>query len=56
MALPLETETRIESHRRQFLASECRGPMLRLEDLAPNELALVNSEFLARCNGKAEGK
>lgn len=46
-----KTETRLEIHRREFRDNEYRGNLLRIEDLSPDELNIVNSDFLARCQG-----
>lgn len=48
------TETRLETHRREFRRAEFRGPLIRIEELSRPEIDLINGEFLERCKGSAE--
>lgn len=41
--------TRLEEHRKVLEAADGLGPLLRLEELQPDEVALVNAVFLRRC-------
>lgn len=41
--------TRLEEHRRQLEAAGRLGPLLRADDLLPDELELVNRTFLSFC-------
>ncbi len=41
--------TRLEEHRRTLEAADGFGPLLRLEELQPDEVALINAVFLRRC-------
>lgn len=43
------TETRLEVHRREFKLAKFTGPMIRIETLGQDEIALINNEFLERC-------
>jgi hypothetical protein len=54
MPIGSRTETRLESHRREFEEARRLGPMVRIEDLDQGEIDLINAEFLERCNGRAE--
>ena len=50
-----KTETRLEVHRRELQGLGGLGPMLQIDDLSGDEIALINSDFLARCHsGNAE--
>lgn len=42
------TETRLERHRTEFSLARGVGPLLQLEELDPDEICLVNAEFLER--------
>ena len=46
------TETRLEAHRREFIANRRTGPLLRVEDLDTYELTLLNHDFMDRCRGR----
>lgn len=41
--------TRLEAHRRSLEDENRHGPLLRIEDLNADEIALVNSSFLDLC-------
>ena len=41
--------TRLERHRIEFENARRMGPLLPLDDLDPEEVALVNRSFLERC-------
>lgn len=43
------TETRLERHRSSFREARCVGPLIQLEELNQDEIALINSEFWERC-------
>ncbi len=38
--------TRLEAHRRLLEEEHRHGPLLRIEDLNPDEIALINASFL----------
>jgi hypothetical protein len=40
--------TRLERHRDEFNLNRGVGPLLELEELEPDEIKLVNAEFLSR--------
>ena len=40
--------TRLELHREAFRLAGYRGPLIQLEELGPDEVALVNADFLTR--------
>ena len=40
------TETRLEQHRTSFREARGVGPLIQLEELDPDEIALINAEFL----------
>ena len=42
------TETRLERHRDAFQLAHGVGPLIQLEELDPEEVALINSDFLER--------
>lgn len=42
--------TRLEAHKRRFELAERRGPLLRLDELTVDEVALVNATFFERVN------
>lgn len=48
------TETRLERHRRAFLFAKQTGPLLRIDELAADEIELINFDFLEKCRGKTE--
>jgi len=41
--------TRLEAHRRALEKEERHGPLLRIEDLNPDEISIINSSFLDLC-------
>lgn len=41
--------TRLEQHRKSLLEEGRSGPLLKVEDLSPDEIALVNGSFLELC-------
>ncbi len=43
------TETRLERHRQVFVESKFVGQLLRIDDLDPVEIELLNAEFFDRC-------
>jgi hypothetical protein len=52
--MSLKTETRLETHRNELIRSKGLGPLIKIDDLTPEELELVNSDFLESCHGNAE--
>jgi hypothetical protein len=54
MGTESKTETRLEEHRREFTRNNGCGPMIRVEDLSTEEIALVNADFLELCRGRAD--
>jgi hypothetical protein len=41
--------TRLEAHRKALEKEERHGPLLRIEDLNPEEIAIINASFLDLC-------
>jgi hypothetical protein len=46
--MPPESRTRLERHRESFALSGGIGELLRVEDLTPDELTIVNRTFFER--------
>ncbi len=44
-----QPQTRIEIHRETFVKNDRRGELIRIEQLEPAEIAIVNSSFLEKC-------
>ncbi len=47
--------TRLEAHRRLLEEEHRHGPLLRVEDLNPDEIALINASFLDLCRRRRVG-
>lgn len=44
--------TRLENHRKLLESEKRNGPLLRIEDLNPEEITIINASFLEMCKSR----